>query len=141
MNRNPLPELVRTLHALGDFGNRLDPATATDEQLAIVARAIEEARRLITSAQGPGNRCPRHPGAPGDPAEGGRCLFCARRPGAATRTDTPTADVLADLTAHGDEEAVRRHGARAVTLALALAGRGSHHNPTTARQRVQELPP
>ncbi|MFC9341420.1 hypothetical protein ACFT0G_25325 [Streptomyces sp. NPDC057020] len=141
MNRTPLPELVRTLHALGDFGNRLDPATATDEQLAIVARAIEEARRLITSAQGPGNRCPRHPGAPGDPAEGGRCLFCARRPGAATRTDTPTADVLADLTAHGDEEAARRHGARAVTLALALAGRGSHHNPTTARQRVQELTP
>ncbi|WP_327415462.1 hypothetical protein [Streptomyces sp. NBC_01233] len=141
MNRNHLPELVRTLHALGTFGDRLDPATATDEQLAIVARAIEEARRLVAAAKGPANRCPRHPGAPGDPTEGGRCLFCARRPNAATRTDTPTADVLAAIQAHGEEEAARRHGARAVTLALAVAGRGSHLNPTTIRRRTQELTP
>ncbi|MFE3378799.1 hypothetical protein [Streptomyces anulatus] len=134
MNRTPLPELVRVLHTLGDYGNRLDPAAATPEQLLIVTRAIEEARRLVTSAQGPANQCPQHPGAPVDPTDGGRCLFCrTRRHGAATVTDAPAADVLATVTDHGEEEAARRYGPRALALALAAAGRGTHRYPPNER--------
>ncbi|MEW2068450.1 hypothetical protein [Streptomyces sp. NPDC007346] len=134
MNRTPLSELVRVLHTLGDYGNRLDPAAATPEQLLIVTRAIDEARRLLAAAQGPANQCPRHPGAPTDPTDGDRCIFCrTRRYGAATVTDATTTDVLATVADHGEEAAARRYGPRALTLALAAAGRGTHHYPPNQR--------
>lgn len=96
MNRTPLPELVRVLLALGSYGQRLDPATATDEQLDIVARALDEARRLARTAQGPASGCARHPNGPTDPTRGGACLFCSgrRRPrlpdGPPSRTSSAT---------------------------------------------------
>lgn len=130
MNRTPLPELTRVLMTLGSYGHRLNPAEATYAQLDDVARALDEARRLLTAARSAG--CARHPGAPTDPTDGDRCLFCPTRR-SATVTDTPTAVVLADLTEHGEEETARRHGARAVTLALASAGRGTHRYPPNQR--------
>ncbi|MFC8723683.1 hypothetical protein [Streptomyces bacillaris] len=133
MNRQPLPDLANVLRTLGTYGDRLVPAHATDEQLLVVARALEEARRLVTAARSP--RCPQHPGAPTDPTDNGRCLFCrtTRRHGAATATEASTADVLTTITDHGEQEAARRYGPRALTLALAAAGRGTHLYPPTQR--------
>lgn len=132
MNRTPLPELTRVLMTLGSYGHRLNPAEATYAQLDDVARALDEARRLLTAARSAG--CARHPGAPTDPTDGDRCLFCPTRR-SATVTDTPTAVVLTDLAEYGEEETARRHGARAVALALATAGRSTHRYPINSRPR------
>lgn len=134
MNRTPLPELVRVLLALGSYGQRLDPATATAEQLEIVARAVDEARRLTQAARASG--CARHPDGPFDPADGGACLLCRRFRFNAQRPDRPPVeDVLRDVAELGEEEAARRHTGRVVALALAAGGRGSHAYPPNSRPR------
>ena len=142
MNRTPLPELVRTLRTLGDYGTRLDPAAATPEQLAIVRDTVETARRLVAAAAGPaaGHGCARHRGGPTDPTNG-LCLLCGtrRRPAApAAAATADLGDIARDVTELGETEAERRHGARAVARALAAIGRGTHKYPISARPQRRD---
>lgn len=136
MNRTPLSELVRVLLDLGSYGDRLDPATATDEQLDIVARAVDEARRLTRTAQGPASGCTRHPNGPTDPTRGGVCLFCSGRRRTPPPDGPPLEDVLRDVAELGHDEAARRHTGRLVTRALAAAGRGTHTYAYADRPRT-----
>lgn len=139
MNRHPLPELSRVLLALGRYGAHLDPATATPEHLAIVSRAVDEARRLVAAAQGPAaaTGCPEHPTGPVDPTDG-MCLLCRPRRHRHTDPvgDVPVEDVVQAVTQLGEQEAVRRYGGRAVTRATAAAGRGTHLYPPNSRPRT-----
>lgn len=137
MNRTPLPELARVLLTLGSYGHRLNPATATDEQLATVIRAVDEARRLVHTARGPASGCTLHPAGPTDPADGGSCLLCRTRRRQAQLPDgPPLEDVLRDVAELGEEQAARRHSGRVVARALAAAGRGTHLYPPNDRPRT-----
>ncbi|MFF4179644.1 hypothetical protein [Streptomyces sp. NPDC001750] len=134
MNRTPLPALVTVLNTLGTYGTRLSPATATPEQLAIVHQAVEEARRLLAAAKGPATSgCADHPNGPVDPTDG-LCLLCrgprhrARLQAAAV--DPALGDVARTLAEHGETEAVRRHGPRAVARAQAASGRSTQRKTT-----------
>ncbi|MFE4329689.1 hypothetical protein ACFRQM_09555 [Streptomyces sp. NPDC056831] len=143
MNRTPLPALVNVLCTLGSYGARLTPADATPEQLRIVANAVNEARRLLAAANGPASTtgCSEHPNGPVDPTEGGACLLCRNRrpPAAGTAAAVPVEDVVQALADLGEQEAVRRFGARAVARATATAGRGTHkHSPHTRRAHDEE---
>ncbi|GHA94125.1 hypothetical protein [Streptomyces chryseus] len=143
MNRTPLPSLVTVLRTLGTYGDRLSPADATPEQLAVVAQAVEDARRLLAAAKGPASTgaCPQHPTGPLDPTDG-LCLLCrGRRHRArlqATAIDPDLGDVVRTLAEQGETEAVRRHGARAVARAQAAAGRGTHKHPAITRRPYDE---
>ncbi|MFF5655263.1 hypothetical protein [[Kitasatospora] papulosa] len=140
MNRTPLPSLVRALNTLGEYGGRLDPATATDEQLRIVSEAVEQARTFVAAARGPaaGMHCAEHPGAPADPTHGNACLFCttrARRRTAAERA--PLDDVVRDVAELGQNEATRRHGGPAVARAVAVLGRSSRQHQEADRAALR----
>ncbi|MBT2492338.1 hypothetical protein J7E96_28280 [Streptomyces sp. ISL-96] len=141
MNRTPLPALVTALRTLGSYGDRLSPADATPEQLAVVAQAVEEARRLVAAAHRPPSTsdCPDHPPGPLDPTDG-LCLLCRgrRHRAAAQAANTPLTDVARTLADHGETEAVRRHGARDVARAQAAAGRGTHKYPPNTRRPYDE---
>ncbi|MFG2404202.1 hypothetical protein ACGFR8_07660 [Streptomyces brevispora] len=140
MNRTSLPELACVLRTLGTYGHRLDPATATPEQLAIITRAVNEARHLVAAAQGPAplTGCGEHPAGPVDPTDG-RCLLCRPRrhrsqaAAAAPTTDVQVEDIVQAVAELGEQEAVRRYGGRAVTRATAAAGRGTHRYPPNER--------
>ncbi|WP_406501541.1 hypothetical protein OHA04_27380 [Streptomyces sp. NBC_01590] len=144
MNRTPLPALVTTLRTLGSYGERLTPADATPEQLLIVARAVDEARRLLAAANGPASTtgCSEHPNGPADPTAGGACLLCGnrRRPATGPAATVPVEDVVQVLAHLGEQEAVRRFGARAVARATAAAGRGTHKHPPRTRHTHAEEP-
>lgn len=149
MNRTPLPALATTLRTLGSYGDRLVPADATPEQLRIVARALDEARRLLATASGAtATGCDVHPAGPVDPTDG-KCLLCRSRrhrpstnPAAAAEAPAgvSAADVVRTIAQLGEQEAVRRYGGRAVTRATASAGRGTHRYPLYERpaRRDQE---
>ncbi|MEU9033823.1 hypothetical protein AB0D45_02745 [Streptomyces sp. NPDC048352] len=138
MNRTPLPSLVTVLRTLGSYGERLSPAEATPEQLAIVSQAVEEARRLLANAHrpAPATGCTAHPNGPVDPTDG-LCLLCRRRRHLARlqaeAVDRDLGAVARTLAEHGETEAVHQHGARAVARAQAAAGRGTHKYPPNAR--------
>lgn len=126
-----LPELSRVLVALGNLGAGLGPDTdpATLDRLRA---GLDMARRLLDEATRPG-RCPVHRGGERDP-ETGECLLCHLRPGARPAVGAaPVREVLRVAVDHGETEATRRYGARAVARALAASGRGAPTYQAAAR--------
>jgi hypothetical protein len=128
VNPTFLPPLGASLRKLSAYPDQHDVNDAT---LAELAAELDRARALLAAARGlTANPCPRHPGGPVDPADGGACLLCRtprqpepREPAAAARSP---ADVLAAIAEHGPEAATRLYGGHAVTRALALG----HTRPT-----------
>ncbi|MEU9758906.1 hypothetical protein [Streptomyces sp. NPDC047985] len=89
----------------------------------------KEARRLLDATKGPSiSRCADHPTGPTDPTDG-LCLLCRGRRHRAQLQAAAVAPALGDvartLAEHGETEAVRRHGPRAVARAQAACGRST----------------
>ncbi|MFF0092769.1 hypothetical protein ACFYSF_22790 [Streptomyces canus] len=121
---NLTTELGHALRALSEHGERLVAFAAAPEQLDEIGAALDGARRLLARvrAEVAPSGCPAHPSAPRDPATGEACLFCAtnrRRGATSTVTEAvPLAEICRVVAEVGQEEAVRRYGARLVTRAL-----------------------
>ncbi|MDX3345971.1 hypothetical protein PV387_23065 [Streptomyces sp. ME02-6987-2C] len=121
-------ELGSALRALGERGEHLLAFEAAPEQLDEIDEGLENARRLLAGARAElaPSGCRVHPSAPSDPASGERCLFCAtnRRRGQAPGQPAtvieavPLEQICRAVAEHGQDEAVRRFGARQVTRAL-----------------------
>ncbi|MDQ1018815.1 hypothetical protein [Streptomyces afghaniensis] len=119
-------ELGSALRALGEHGEHLTVFEAAPEQLDEIGEGLDHARRLLADvrAELSPTGCRIHPAAPPDPASGAACLFCAtnRRRGQVAAVPVAEAvsldDVCRVVAEHGQEEAVRRYGARTVTRAL-----------------------
>ncbi|MGV9913424.1 hypothetical protein [Streptomyces tendae] len=121
-------ELGDALRALGEHGGHLSVFSAAPEQLDEIGEALDGARRLLGAvrAELAPSGCRVHPSAPSDPASGERCLFCAtnRRRGqapgqrAVVTAAVPLEQVCRAIAEVGQDEAVRRFGARQVTRAL-----------------------
>lgn len=118
-------ELGEALRALGERGEHLIALQPAPEDLDEIRDEMDEARRLLVVARASlARRCPQHPQAPVDPATGSECLFCAtnRRRGqtseASVSQAVPLAEVARVIAEEGQDEAVRRFGARTVTRAL-----------------------
>jgi hypothetical protein len=124
---NQTTELGSALRTLGEHGERLLAFAASPEQLDDIGQDLDQARRLLAGVQAElsPSSCRLHPNAPRDPASGEACLFCAtnrRRgqvPGQAPVTAAvPLEQICRAVAELGQEEAVRRYGARTVTRAL-----------------------
>jgi hypothetical protein len=132
VNPTFLPPLGASLRKLGAYPDQHD---VTDDTLTELAAELDRARALLAAARGlTANPCPRHPGGPVDPANGGACLLCRTpsqpdpsEPAAAARSP---AEVLAAIEEHGPEAATTLYGGHAVTRALALG----HPHPNPARR-------
>ncbi|MFF5968174.1 hypothetical protein ACFY64_31525 [Streptomyces collinus] len=121
-------ELGSALRALCEHGEHLTVFEAAPEQLDEIGAALDGARRLLTQvrAELSPSGCRSHPNAPRDPATGEACLFCAtnrRRgqvpgAGAVVTAAVPLEDICRVVAEVGQDEAVRRFGARMVTRAL-----------------------
>lgn len=119
-------ELGSALRDLGEHGEHLTVFEAAPEQLDEIGEGLDRARRLLAGvrAELSPTGCRIHPAAPPDPASGAACLFCAtnRRRGQVSAAPVTEAvsldDVCRAVAEHGQEEAVRRYGARTVTRAL-----------------------
>ncbi|MEU1853968.1 hypothetical protein ABZ499_33095 [Streptomyces sp. NPDC019990] len=124
---NLTTELGGLLRALGEHGEHLTVFEAAPEQLDEIGEGLDRARRLLADvrAELSPTGCRTHPAAPPDPASGAACLFCAtnRRRGQVAAV-APVAeavsldDVCRAVAEHGQDEAVRRYGARTVARAL-----------------------
>ena len=119
-------DLGRALRALGEHGDRLILFAAAPEQLDEISRDLDGARRLLAAVRAEQGLtgCRQHPSGPVDQAEGG-CLLCATARRRGQLPEQPAGPAVAPLTAicrevaeHGHDEAVQRHGARAVARAL-----------------------
>ncbi|MEU6595057.1 hypothetical protein ABZ923_38670 [Streptomyces sp. NPDC046881] len=122
---NLTTELGGALRSLGEHGEHLLAFEAAPEQLDEIGEGLENARRLLTAvrAELSPTGCRIHPAAPPDPASGAACLFCAtnRRRGQVAAEPAAVVsldDVCRAVAEHGQDEAVRRFGARTVTRAL-----------------------
>ncbi|MER6367336.1 hypothetical protein ABT255_02970 [Streptomyces mirabilis] len=124
---NQTTELGSALRALGEHGDRLTVFAASPEQLDDIGQDLDRARRLLGDVQAElsPSGCRQHPTAPRDPASGEACLFCAtnrRRgqvPGQAPVTAAVPLEQICQAVAElGQDEAMRRYGARTVTRAL-----------------------
>ncbi|MXM66755.1 hypothetical protein GR925_25820 [Streptomyces sp. HUCO-GS316] len=120
-------DLEDALRALGEHGDRIAAFDPGPEDLDEIGAGLTRAHKALTAARGLVGRtgCPVHPSAPVDPAAGGGCLLCetARRRGQLPQQEPATAaatvaEICEQVAAHGQEEAVRRYGPRAVTRAL-----------------------
>lgn len=121
------PDLGRALRDLGEHGDRLTVFAAAPEQLDDIGRDLDRARRLLAAVRAEQGLtgCRQHPAGPVDTEAGGGCLLCAtaRRRGQLPQQEPATAaatvtEICEQVAAHGQEEAVRRYGPRAVTRAL-----------------------
>lgn len=119
-------DLAGALRTLGAHGDRLTLFAASPEQLEEIAQDLERARRLLAAVRAEQGLtgCRQHPAGPVDGASGG-CLLCAtaRRRGQLPEQPAGPAvatltDICREVSEHGHDEAVLRHGARAVTRAL-----------------------
>lgn len=131
MNRTVLPELLTALRSIGENAARTAPEDITPEVLHAIGVDLDRVRRLLAAAGRTDTTCPEHPHGPVEPDSGGACLLCRIR-SRRTQTAAGTADledVHGAVAEFGEEEATRRYGARAVTHALAAAGRGTHRYP------------
>ncbi|MGY3199803.1 hypothetical protein [Streptomyces sp. TE5632] len=124
---NATTELGRALRDLGEHGDRLTAFAASPEQLDEIGADLDRVRRLLADARAEldPSGCRVHPGAPPDPEAGGACLFCAtnrrrgQTPGGAPVTAAVRMDQVCQVVAEfGQDEAMRRYGARTVTRAL-----------------------
>ncbi|MFD7956998.1 hypothetical protein ACFV4X_26335 [Streptomyces ardesiacus] len=125
---NLTTELGGALRDLGEHGEHLLAFEAASEQLDEIGEGLDRARRLLADvrAELSPTGCRIHPSAPPDPASGAACLFCAtnRRRGQMAAVQEPTAamvpleEICRAVAEHGQDEAVRRFGARQVTRAL-----------------------
>ncbi|MFB7115190.1 hypothetical protein [Streptomyces sp. NPDC056291] len=118
-------ELGEALRALGERGEHLIALQPAPEDLDEIRGDLDAARRLLVAARASLARgCAQHPGAPTDPTAGGACLLCAtnrRRDeaeGGIVAQAVPLETVARAVADLGQEEAVRRFGARTVTRAL-----------------------
>ncbi|MFJ6561987.1 hypothetical protein ACIQMV_19425 [Streptomyces sp. NPDC091412] len=119
-------ELGEALRALGERGEHLIALQPAPEDLDEIRGDLDAARRLLVAARASLARgCAQHPGAPTDPTAGGACLLCAtnRRRGVAdgggiVAQAVPLETVARAVADLGQDEAVRRFGARTVTRAL-----------------------
>ncbi|MEV6738625.1 hypothetical protein AB0N14_17520 [Streptomyces sp. NPDC051104] len=116
-------ELGEALRALGVRGEHLIALQPAPEDLDEIRDEMDAARRLLAVARASlARRCPQHPNAPTDPAAGGECLFCAtnRRRGETGNVTpaVPLQEVARAVAELGQDEAVRRYGAKTVTRAL-----------------------
>lgn len=119
-------DLAGALRTLGGHGDRLTIFAASPEQLEEIAQDLDRARRLLAAVRAEQGLtgCRQHPAGPVDHADGG-CLLCstARRrgqllPQPEAPAVTPLTDICREVAQHGHDEAVLRHGARAVARAL-----------------------
>jgi hypothetical protein len=128
-----LPQLGASLRKLGAYPDQHD---VTDAILADLAAELDRARGLLAAARGL-TPCPRHPGGPTDPADGGACLLCRtpRQPDPSVPAPAARspAEVLAAIAEHGPEAATRLYGGHAVTRALAL-GHTRQNKPNTTTE-------
>lgn len=142
MNLTMLRDLRAALNQLQGYEPRLNARDATPQLLRELDQGLALAHRLVAAVGNlPVTLCREHPGGPVD-GESGGCLLCNTRNravSAAAPADAPPEVVLTAIEEHGQDAAVRRYGPRAVTRALATAGRGTTSNiPPEHRQEAAD---